>query len=238
MKLRWLFFSLCLSTFACSGDPDEVSEDGPPVTLGESHAGEYHLGPVELNGTWWNSCAPYADEVEDTLGEMLVGVGLQFNGDGQLCDACIFITTDLGKTIEARVITTGQTNGPNDIDLSPAAYDAIHQNEYPRKMSWQVAKCSSTQKIKYQFQEEAHQDWSSFWVRNVRLPLSKVEVKSARHASFTELDRAGDGTYTDNGGFGPGSFTLRLTAIDGQQMSDTFPKFDSGEVLSSAGNFK
>jgi len=49
-------------------------------------------------------------------------------------------------------------------------------------------------------------------VRNPRIPVTKVEVKSANHASFFELRRETDGTLNDDGGSGSGPFTLRITA--------------------------
>jgi hypothetical protein len=70
---------------------------------------------------------------------------------------------------------------------------------------------------------------ATFWVRNARLPITKVDVQSTNHPSFTELSigDAGDGT-----------FTLRVTAVDGQVITDTFPSFTPGGALWSAGNFQ
>ena len=43
-------------------------------------------------------------------------------------------------------------------------------------MSWQLAKCpASSGNLALQFQTGAHTDWTSFWVRNPRLPLATVE---------------------------------------------------------------
>src|SRR4051794_27154814 len=55
---------------------------------GDSHAGEYHLGPVEWDGAIHNSCAPYTADIEAREGNLLAGLGLAYNGQGQLCDAC------------------------------------------------------------------------------------------------------------------------------------------------------
>jgi len=211
------------------------------TSIGETHAGEYSLGPVAFSGSFWNSCAPYTPELEKSAGEMLAGLALAFNGDGSLCDTCISIKTAKGKSVVARVITTGETHGVNDLDLSQAAYDALNAGEYPRQMTWQLVKCpssSGTSKIQYQFQTEANPDWTSLWVRNARLPLRSVEVKSAHHASFVPLKRGTDGTLTDDQGFGDGDFTLRVTAEDGQVITDTFSKFSPGGVLSSSTQFQ
>src|SRR5690349_17057679 len=108
---------LTLAAPACSGGGGPSGPPGAP--LGEEHAGQYNLGPVEWSeGTWHNSCSPYPDKIQQIEGSMLAGVGLDFNGGGQLCDACIQVVTDKGKSVVARVVTTGETKGPNDIDLS------------------------------------------------------------------------------------------------------------------------
>ncbi len=72
------------------------------------------------------------------------------------------------------------------------------------------------------------------------MPLAKVEVTSANHASYVALTRGSDGTLTDASGFGQGSFTIRSTGIDGQQVTDTFA-WPSGGIagafLTGQGNF-
>jgi hypothetical protein len=216
-----------------------------PTALGEQHDGTYNLGPVALHGSFWNSCAPYAPELEATLGDNLAGVGLGYNQDGSLCDTCVTIKRSNGKQVTARVITTGETVGPNDIDLSQRAFEALGGDDYPRKMTWAVVKCpttgvgsASTDKIKYQFQTEANPDWTSLWVRGARLPLRSVQVRKGSKSSWVSLQRGTDGTLTDPSGFGSGKFELRLTAYDGQVLTDSFDQFTAGAVLSSEHQFE
>lgn len=206
--------------------------------IGSVHEGEYHLGPVEWEGSFWNSCGPYPAEVSEVQGDLLVGVGLDFNGDGQLCDSCVRITADTGKSVVARVITTGETTHPNNVDLSSVAFDALHSDEFPRSMQWQIVPCADNGGLIYQFQTLANVDWTSFWVRNPKVPIDKVEVQSDRHPSFVELDRGSDGTFTAGSGVGPGPFTLRLTGRDGQVISETLPAFEAGEVIHSTLQFE
>lgn len=77
-------------------------------------------------------------------------------------------------------------------------------------------------------------------MRNARLPLKSVEVQSPNHASYIALQRGSDGTLTDAGGFGNGSFSIRLTSMDGQEFVDTFawPAAGiAGQSLTGKGNF-
>jgi expansin (peptidoglycan-binding protein) len=211
--------------------PEATSSD---TLYGDVHAGQYNLGPVDFAETQFhNSCAPYPADVQAITGDYLAGVGLDFNGQGQLCDACILVKTKTGKSIVARIVTTGSTNGPNDIDLSPAAYDALNTGEYPRDMTWQLAKCPDTGPLRYQFQTGANVYWTSLWVRNPAVPITKVEVMSQNHPSFIELQRGSDGTLTDASGFGDGAFTLRVTGIDGKSVTDMLPSFSPGQEITS-----
>jgi expansin (peptidoglycan-binding protein) len=105
-------------------------------------------------------------------------------------------------------------------------------------MSWYFTKCPQSGTIQYEFQEGAHIWWSSLWLRNSRIPIEKVEVKSKNHQTFFPLTRGTDGTLTDSGGFGEGRFTLRATAVDGQVVEDIFDSFPTGEIVPSSNQFK
>ncbi len=254
MKLQmWLFFSVvvrrrlllfpvffCLACGASTHGSGNVTKDVTPQTasIGEAHVGDFSLGPVAFSGSFWNSCAPYTPELEKQAGEMLAGLALKWNVDGSLCDTCILVQTAKGKSVIAHVITTGETQGANDIDLSPAAFNAITSGEYPRKMTWELVKCPHNGKVQYQFQTEANPYWTSLWVRNGRLPIRTVEVKSAKNVGFIALQRGGDGALTYASGFGDGPFTLRVTAIDGQIVTDSVSKITPGGVVASSGQFE
>jgi expansin (peptidoglycan-binding protein) len=200
------------------------------------------LGPVDFaESEWTNACSPIPSSLYAATGlggEYLAGVSNANALQGGVCDACILVKTGQGRQIVARVVTYGDTNEPGDIDVSPSVYAALNTGEYPRSMSWQFAKCPDTGKITYQFQTGANEWWTSLWVRNARVPVTKVEVQSTNHKSFVEMDRGTDGTLTDGSGFGAGSFTLRLTGMDGQVISDTFPSFTPGQLITSTKQFQ
>jgi hypothetical protein len=228
------------------GSPNTGEPTTTGDTFGAAHEGVYHLGPVDFEETeWHNACAPggskYRSELRETVGlsgEFLAGVANKYNDGGGVCDACILIETGMGKSIVARVVTYGVEQADGDIDVSPAVFEAIHQGEFPRHQTWRFARCPEAGKLQYEFQTEAHQYWSSLWVRNPRVPLTKLEVKSANHATFIEMARAPDGSLTDASGFGEGAFTFRLTAMDGQVLTDELPGFKPGELIQSTKQFE
>jgi expansin (peptidoglycan-binding protein) len=209
---------------------------GDDAVLGEAHTGQYQLGPVEWTGSFHNACAPYPDSIMQLDGDLLAGVSNEVGGDGSLCDACVQIDTALGHTITAHVVTYGVSNAPGDLDISSAAFALISENEYPRDMTWRLVSCPVQGPIYVQMQTGANIYWSSLWIRNARLAVQSVAVKSANHPDFAPMQRGGDGTFTDGGGFGDGAFTLRVTAIDGSEVELAFDGFQPGELLEAKGN--
>ncbi|HEX6766734.1 MAG TPA: expansin EXLX1 family cellulose-binding protein [Polyangiaceae bacterium] len=236
----------------CGSSDEEGGEKkppGPPTTagesLGEQHPGVYHLGPVDFAETeWHNACAPgggYRSSLEDVTGlggEYLAGLSNEHNQGGAVCDACILITTATGRSIVARVVTYGVETGPNDIDVSPTVFDTINTGENPRSMTWEFAKCPDTGTLRYEFKMGSNPYWTALWVRNPRVPITNVEVQSEKHASFTALAREGDGTVVDAGGFGNGEFTLRVTGMDGQSVTETLPSFAENQLVTGSAQFE
>jgi hypothetical protein len=214
--------------------------------IGDGHEGQYHLGPVDFAETQWhNACAPggskYRKELQATVGlsgEYLAGVSNAFNQGGGVCDACILIETGKGKSIVARVVTYGVEQADGDIDVSPSVFAAINQDEFPRSQTWHFARCPEAGNLKYEFQTQANAFWTSLWIRNPRVPLTKAEVKKTGAKDFIELARAGDGTLTDASGFGDGAFTLRLSGMDGQVITDDLPSFKPGALVESSKQFE
>lgn len=231
---------LALVFLACAPAPITSGQ-----TFGDTHSGSYHLGPVDWQGTQWNNaCSPYPPAVQALEGQYLAGVDNAFNGNGQLCDACALITTRLGKSVLVRIVTTGVSNAPGDVDLSAEAYAAIHQDDpmgtpsNPRPMTWQLAKCAGQSRIHLQYQTQANTDWTSLWVRNARLPLEGVRVKSSRHTTSKALRRESDGTWNDDSGFGAGAFTLELTSTTGVTLSQDFQSFAPGALVETTLQFE
>lgn len=218
---------------AGAGAVDAGGSSGPIVTYGEPYrGGEFHLGPVDWEETQFhNACAPaekYPPSIRSAQGQLLAGLWSGIPEVARYCDACIAVTTAKGKSALLRVVTYGETT-PNSIDVSPEAFKLLDSGEYPRTMQWQFAKCPDVGTITYQFQTESSEYYTSLWVRKARVPLAKVEVRSKNHADFVALTRGDDGTVTDNDGFGVGTFTFRLTGIDGQVVTETF-EWPSGGV--------
>jgi expansin len=204
----------------------DATTGAPIITYGGAYTGGvYNLGPVDYDETaFHNACAPagkYPAALRDLEGDLLAGLWNGITNVAAYCDACIYVETGAGKSALLRVVTYGVTT-PNSIDLSSSAFAALSDGEYPRFMTWHLAKCPDTGPVVYEFQVASSEWWTSLWVRNARVPIAQIEVMSANHARYVALDRGSDGTATDAGGFGRGQFTIRLTGVDGKQITDTF----------------
>jgi expansin (peptidoglycan-binding protein) len=239
-------FLIGCGTSGGGADPDGGGDPNPDglVTYGTPYeGGQFHLGPVDYaESQFHNACAPgtkYAPAIQSLEGSYLAGLWNGIPNVADYCDACIYVTTAMGKSALLRVVTYGDTTA-NSIDVSPEAFAVLDSGEYPRAMTWQFARCNNTGPIQYEFQTGSNAYWTSLWVRNARVPLTSVAVTSKNHASPIDLARAGDGTLTDASGFGAGSFTIDLAGIDGQHVTQAFPwpsNDTAGATLAGDGNF-
>jgi hypothetical protein len=215
MRVSVILAAGVLLALACSSATDDGDGDGS----------QYHLGPVDWEETQWhNGCAPpekYPSSIRAAEGSLLAGLWRGVADVTQYCDACIRVVTERGRSAVLRVVTYGDTS-PNSIDVSPDAYVLLNAGEYPRKMTWEVTACPDAGSVIYEFRDGSTEWWTSFWVRVVKWPIAKVEVKSANHPDFVTLARGDDGALTDAAGFGQGPFTIRSTAVNGHAIEDTF----------------
>jgi expansin (peptidoglycan-binding protein) len=237
-----------LGLVACSSStstPITTGDAGPTTSYGSTFTGgEFNLGPVDYQESQWhNACAPvgkYASSVQAAEGSLLAGLWEGIPNVANYCDACIYVQTAAGKSAVLRVVTYGATSD-NSIDVSPEAYAILNSGEYPRSMTWQFASCTpSSGAVMYEFVTDSSEWWTSFWIRNGRVPITKVEVQSVNHPQWFELERGSDGSLTDNSGFGNGPFSIRATGIDNSQITDTFQWPASGvggTMLTGATNF-
>jgi expansin (peptidoglycan-binding protein) len=109
--------------------------------------------------------------------------------------------------------------------------------DLPRPMSWQLARCPDKGNMVLEYQTGSNPYWTSFWVRNARVPIASVESKKADEAGFTKLARTSDGPFTDGDGVGMGAFDLRITSVGGQAVTQTFTGFQPGAIVTSTVQF-
>jgi hypothetical protein len=227
-----------------------VVGDAGTSYFGDSHTGNFWLGPVDFAETQFhNACGPsdgkYPALIQQLYGNYLMGLSNQLAlgdlaaGSGQLCDTCAELSAN-GQTLIAHVVTYGDETGTYDIDVSPEV-DAALGGSSGRRATWRFVTCPTVNPIYYTFDGR---QWTNVWffrvwVRNARVPVAKLEYKLGSQAWAT-ADWQSDGAWQASGAdFSPG-FSLRLTAIDGQTLEDTLPgvgTFDPNAGQPSHTNF-
>jgi hypothetical protein len=227
-----------------------VVSDAGTTYFGDAHAGNFWLGPVDYAETQWhNACGPsdgkYPAAIQQLYGNYIMGLaneaqlGNLVAGKGQLCDVCAELTAN-GSTLIAHVITYGQETGPNDIDVSPEARSALH-GDTNYTVTWRFVACPTDRSIVYTFDDR---QWSNtwyfrVWIRNSRVPVSKVEYKLGTQA-WGPMAPQSDGAWEiDSQDFSAG-FSLRVTSIEGATIEDTLPgigSFDPNAGIASLANF-
>jgi hypothetical protein len=219
--------------------------------FGDSHSGNFWLGPVDFAETEWNNACspsngPYPQGIQQLYGNYLMGVANEVKLDslvaseGQLCDTCAELTAN-GVTLIARVITYGQETGPNDIDVSPEAREALH-GATSYKLTWRFVTCPTQSPIVYTFDDR---DWSNtwyfrVWIRNARVPVAKVEYKLGSKA-YATADWQSDGAWQAASADFSRGFSLRVTSIEGATIEDALPgigTFDANAGILSQANFQ
>lgn len=231
--------------------PATTLAPGASKYFGEVRSGNFWIGPVDYEETkFHNACGPsegcYPAAIQALYGKYLMGIAneAQLQGltasDGQLCDVCAELTAN-GQTLIARVITYGEETGSTDIDVSPEV-DAVLKGSSNRTLSWRFTSCPTTAPIQYTFDGR---QWSNtwffrVWVRNARVPVSKVEYRLGTGA-WSTADWQSDGAWqAASQDFGKG-FSLRISSIDNQSIDDTLPglnTFDPNVGIASHGNFQ
>jgi hypothetical protein len=218
--------------------------------LDEVHAGNFWLGPVDYEESkWHNACAPsvkYPSAIRELYGDYIMGLANEVTleglnaGAGQLCDSCVALEAN-GKSLIARVVTFGQETGPNDIDVSPQI-DAELKGDTGRTAQWHFVSCPTTNPIQYTFDGRQWDNTWFFrvWIRNARLPVAKVEFRLGDGA-WTAADWQSDGAWQASSQDFSGGFSLRVTALGGQALSDDIPglnTFDPDVGIPSKTNFE
>jgi hypothetical protein len=236
---------------AGSAIPPVVVADAGTRYFGDSHSGNFWIGPVDYSESkFHNGCGPsdgkYPALIQQLYGDYLMGLSNQLfleslsAGKGQLCDVCAELTAN-GKTLIAHVVTYGDETGTNDIDVS-IQVDSALGGQTSRKLTWRFVTCPTTQPIYYTFDGR---EWSNtwyfrVWIRNARVPVAKVEYQLAGK-SWGTMNGQDDGAWEiDSKDFSAG-FSLRVTAIDGQVIQDAVPgigTFDPNAGIASASNFQ
>jgi len=192
-------------------------------------------GPVNYTETnYHNACgledgSKFPTVIQNLYGNYIIGLdGNNIPNVAGHCDNCAQLTAN-GKTIVAHIVTYGDENGVDAIDLSVEARSALGLSDSNWTGTWQFCSCPTNgTPIYYEFDSRQWADNNNFWymriwTRNQHLPIMRLETKLGS-AGWVAASQVGDGAWeTESGVDFSGGFQVRVTAADNQQITDTIP---------------
>ncbi|RYZ33595.1 MAG: hypothetical protein EOO71_41570 [Myxococcaceae bacterium] len=215
---------VAVASLACGGCGDSASGGG--VTLGEEQKGiaTYY----DANGS--GNCS------YDKGGDLMVAA---MNADqydnSAACGQCVNIVGPKGS-LRVRIVDQCPDCEKGHLDLSREAFEKVAEMKDGRvNITWTPVSCDVAGPVKYHFKEGSNPWWTAIQVRNHRLPIQKLEWK--RGGDWKSLRRESYNYFVTDDGVGEGSFQVRVTASDGQQLTDTLEKVLDDKSVDGAAQF-
>lgn len=156
--------------------------------------------------------------------------------DSAICGAFIELTGPSG-TVTVRITDQCPECLVGDVDLSQQAFALIADPVAGRvPITWRIVSPELAGPITYRFKEGSSQWWTAVQIRNHRNPIRKVEYKNAG-GTFVELPRFSYNYFIAESGMGPGPYTLRVTDIYGNTLTDAGVPLTIGVDLPGGAQF-
>lgn len=237
--------------FACGDDStgaggDDTDDDGSSGGAGASSGSKGGSGSSGVpgtssgggNGSTWSQeprtgIATYYDATgagacsfdASPQDLFVVAMGAPIYDDAALCGSCLEVTGPSGST-RVRVVDKCPECAADHIDLSRQAFEKIAPIKDGRvPITFKLVECEITSKLRYRYKDGSSRWWTAIQVIDHRLPLAKLEVQ--KDGAWVEAKRM-DYNYflvEDGAGPQPSGLTMRITAVDGQVVTDTLPAF-------------
>ncbi len=153
-----------------------------------------------------------------------------------VCGECVTVTGPKGS-VTVRIVDLCPECEVGHLDLSQQAFGRIADLSAGRvPITWQVRACDVTGDVVYAIKDGSSQYWTAIQVRNSRLPVAKLEWMQG--GAWTDVMRTDYDYFVVSSGVGPGSYQVRITAIDGQTLEDTLPPVQAGATVTGSGQFQ
>jgi len=195
-----------------SASTSSATSGGAP--LGESRNGE---------ATYYAADGSGACLFDPTPADLLVAAINAPDWEGSAwCGACAAIEGPSGNVV-VRIVDLCPECASGDLDLSPDAFEQIAAIERGRvPISWSFVECGSQGPVRYRYKDGTNPWWTAVQVLNHKLPVVSLEW-SRDGETFNPTNRQDYNYFLDDGGFGDNPVTVRITAVDGQVLTDELP---------------
>lgn len=154
------------------------------------------------------------------------------------CGSCLRVRGPKGE-VTVRVVDSCPDCDSPHVDLSREAFAKIADPAAGRvEVSMQAVPCEVTGNVAYRFKDGSSQYWTAIQVRNHRLPITKLEYR--RDGAFVEMKRESYNYFVESAGVGPmlGGLIVRVTASDGQTLTDELPRIAPEATFEGAAQFR
>ncbi|MEO6572740.1 MAG: expansin EXLX1 family cellulose-binding protein [Polyangiaceae bacterium] len=207
---------------------DGGKSGGPPVSLGMPQTGD---------GTYYDATGAGNCSFDATPNDLdVAAMNAPQYAKSAVCGECVQVTGPKGM-VTVRIVDSCPGCKSGDLDLSESAFVKIADKSAGRvKIDWQVVSCNVSGNVSYHYKDGTSQYWTAIQVRNHRLPIKSLEIKVG--GAYTDVARVDYNYFVADKGAGAGPVSVRITAIDGQQLEDTLPAASSDVTNPGVGQFK
>lgn len=208
-----------------SGDP------APVRSLGAPESGEATYYDADGSGNCSFDASP---------GDLMVAAlnATQY-AKASVCGACMRVTGAKGSTVVRIVDKCPGCRANGGIDLSREAFAAVDEPSRGRvAVTLEPVTCVVAGALAFRFKEGSSKYWTAIQVRNHRLPIKSVEWDKA--GAWQAMERADYNYFLAASGVGdqPSGLRLRITASDGQAVTETLPAIEAGAVSAGTQQFR
>jgi len=208
-----------------SGDPSAVRSLGAP----ESGEATYY----DADGS--GNCS--FDKSPNDL--MVAALNATQYAKASVCGACMRVTGAKGAAVVRIVDKCPGCRANGGIDLSREAFAAVDEPSRGRvAVTLEPVSCAVAGALAFRFKEGSSKYWTAIQVRNHRLPIKSVEWEKG--GAWQPMERADYNYFVASSGVGdqPGGLRLRITASDGQSVTETLPSILDGAVAPGTQQFR
>lgn len=231
-----LGLALSLGVGCSSSDTGGGGGNTPPDTevITSEKFGEAHTGVA----TFYAATGAGACSYDKTSDVHIAALTVSEWAGSAYCGACADVTGPMGNTIRVKIVDLCPDCGEGQLDLHPGAFTELAPMEQGRiPISWTFVACDAVGAVKYKYKDGANQYWTAVQVRNSRFPITKLE-SSKDGSTWTDVKRLDYNYFVNESGFGPGTTQVRITAVDGQTLTDTLPAVQAELEVSGAAQFQ
>lgn len=221
------------------GDGSNNGSGGTSTASGGSTAGGKIFGETRSGeATYYSATGEGACSFDASPNDLMVAALNSPDWSGSdWCGACAQVSGPAGEVV-VRIVDLCPECKSGDLDLSPQAFDQIAAREQGRvAVAWTFVSCPVSGPVRYRFKDGAHQYWTAVQVHNHALPIRTMDWSKDGKA-WTQMPREDYNYFLEADGFGEGASFVRITAVDGQQLTDELPAVVESLVVEGSAQFQ